>query len=459
MQIQDNYTRIEWLQIKDDGTTANSALVAGAGSDNSIYTNLIIRDHAFDRALFRAYNGLGTLQNSVLYESSGGVNDGCVEAEQGSSDLQVYNVTLYNCGDIGFERNNVGSVLEVYNSVACSSGTTDFESDLTYVENNLSCDLTACNSGGIEDENCYESYTDTAIFTNVTTHDYTPQAATDLVDNGKYLGSNTLAKTDLKNNDRSTTDGVDDTVHIYLQFTDADAATRFIDSSSYNHRETASAQNEQIDTAIKKIGGSSLLTDGTGDRIYYNDSTLWDMFGTTSETWTLEYYVYHDATGSQEIHVSQYNTGGTSGWRCMKNADDTVTCDIYNGSTILTLSTTQTLSATTWHHIALVKIGGATPDYGIYIDGDQDAHTPDNSTYTSADEFRVAGVAYNANIGVDGNIDEVRLTKGNPYSAAPVSGLTDSFTAPTAALNVTWDIGAIERQAAAAVDGSLFFMH
>lgn len=203
INANDEYTRIEWLQIKGNGSTHNQAISSGSTGGKVTIANVIVRDIAIDRAAFRNYNSHTDIMNVLAYDVTGGAGDGCIEAEQGSADVDVYNTTLVNCAEIGFERNNVGSTLDVTNSVACGSGTTDFESDLTSTSQVLSCDATACDSGGVEDTDCFETYTASAIFEDTTNHDYTPKASTDLVDNGDDLvDTPTDVGIDLKGRDR-----------------------------------------------------------------------------------------------------------------------------------------------------------------------------------------------------------------------------------------------------------------
>lgn len=200
----DQYTVVEWLQINGNGVTHNQLLSTGVTSGGKVtWSNIIMRDAAIDRAVMRNFNGQAIFHNILAYDITGGAGDGCLEGEQASCDVEAYNVTLVNCGEIGFERNNAGCVLDVFNSVSCGAGTTDFESDITTVDQNVSCDATACDSGGTPSTDCIESQTAANLFEDPTGHDYTPKLGSALIDFGNdYATTPTGVNVDLKGRDR-----------------------------------------------------------------------------------------------------------------------------------------------------------------------------------------------------------------------------------------------------------------
>jgi hypothetical protein len=85
------------------------------------------------------------------------------------------------------------------------------------------------------------------------------------------------------------------------------------------------------------------------------------------------------------------------------------------------------LSATTWHHVALIRVGEET---GLYIDGTQVAY---DATF-SADT--VAGSLYFGQDGAsggyfDGRMDDWAIVYSNIFGAAPNVGNTDNITIDT----------------------------
>lgn len=217
VQANDEYTRLEWLQIKGNGSTHNQAISNGTTGGSNTYANIIVRDLIYDRAVFRNYNSHGIYVNILAYDNTGGSGDACMEAEQGSAAVEVYNATFHNCGERGFERNNVGSTLEVYNSISIGAASIDFESDLTTVDQNISGDATACDSGGVSGTDCIESVSATDIWEDPSNHDYTPKSGSDLIDFGNDYGTSpALVEVDLKGRDRDAEGDTWDTGAIEL---------------------------------------------------------------------------------------------------------------------------------------------------------------------------------------------------------------------------------------------------
>jgi len=174
--------------------------------------------------------------------------------------------------------------------------------------------------------------------------------------------------------------------------------------------------NAQIDTAIKKFGTGSLEFDGTGDWLLVPDS-IDQRLGTGQ--FTIECWLYLSATGAARGIVGKGTS--TTGWLLSTNSSNAVVFT-YGTSTI---TSTGTLSGTTWYHIAVVREGTGTNQTKIYIGGTNDGtgtvstdFTQTNAAYVGAN--RTAGDALN------GYIDDLRITKG-------VARYTANFTPPTAA--------------------------
>jgi hypothetical protein len=174
--------------------------------------------------------------------------------------------------------------------------------------------------------------------------------------------------------------------------------------------------NAQIDTTIKKFGTGSLEFDGTGDWLLVPDS-IDQRLGTGN--FTIECWLYLSATGAARGIVGKGTS--TTGWLLSTNSSNAVVFT-YGTSTI---TSTGTLSGTTWYHIAVVREGTGSNQTKIYIGGTNDGtgtvstdFTQTNAAYVGAN--RTAGDALN------GYIDDLRITKG-------VARYTANFTPPTAA--------------------------
>jgi len=195
---------------------------------------------------------------------------------------------------------------------------------------------------------------------------------------------------------------------LLLNFTNAG----IYDAAGKNDLETVG--NAQISTTQSKFGGSSISFDGTGDWLLIPDQPP-QRIGTGN--FTVEMWVYRNSSGTYGLAGKGT---GTTGWLVSLNSSNQVVFT-YGSSTI---TSTGTVSATTWTHIAVVREGTSTNQTKIYINGTNDGtgtvstdFNQTNSMYIGAD--RTGGSAANA------YVQDVRITNYARY--------TDNFTAPTAA--------------------------
>jgi hypothetical protein len=187
-----------------------------------------------------------------------------------------------------------------------------------------------------------------------------------------------------------------------------------IDNAADNVLETVG--NAQISTSVKKFGTGSLAFDGTGDWLLTPDSV--DLrLGTGN--FTIEFWFYLSATGSARGIVGK--GASTTGWLVSTNASNNVVFT-YGTSTI---TSTGTLSGSTWHHIAVVRSGTGTNQTNIYINGTNDG-TGTVSTDFAQTEAMYVGANRTGGDALNGYIDDLRITKG-------VARYTANFTPPTAA--------------------------
>jgi hypothetical protein len=185
------------------------------------------------------------------------------------------------------------------------------------------------------------------------------------------------------------------------------------DNTGKNVLETVG--NAQIDTAVKKYGTGSLEFDGTGDWLIVPNSTDIQL-GTGN--FTIEFWVYLNATGAARGFVGK--GGASTGWLVSLVSTNTVRFT-YGSSTI---TSTGTLSGSTWHHIAVVREGTGSNQTKIYINGTNDG-TGTVSTDFNQTEVMYIGANRTGGDALNGFIDDLRITKG-------VARYTTNFTAPTA---------------------------
>lgn len=195
---------------------------------------------------------------------------------------------------------------------------------------------------------------------------------------------------------------------LLLNFTNAG----IIDNTGKNNLETVG--NAQIDTAVKKYGTGSLEFDGTGDWLLVPNSPD-NQLGTGN--FTIEFWVYLNATGAVRGFVGKGDA--STGWLVSLVSTNTVRFT-YGSSTI---TSTGTLSGSTWHHIAVVREGTGTNQTKIYINGTNDG-TGTVSTDFNQTEVMYIGANRTGGDALNGFIDDLRITKG-------VARYTANFTAPT----------------------------
>ena len=184
----------------------------------------------------------------------------------------------------------------------------------------------------------------------------------------------------------------------------------------------AAAGNAKHSTAQKKFGASSILFDGTGDRVSINPSSSTDdYFKFGSGDFTMECWVRFDSVASSRTLIDIRGNHGDY----IQLATSGANLYVY-GSGVTDFASSASISTNTWYHVALVRFNGTIAIYQDGVNVGQDTTTGD-----------VGGTDYAVNIGMyrkqdgsaegealDGYIDEVRISRTARYTAA--------FTAPTA---------------------------
>jgi hypothetical protein len=204
-------------------------------------------------------------------------------------------------------------------------------------------------------------------------------------------------------------------------------SNRFIDNSNNNFAITRNG-----DTSIQAFApfaptaaystanvGGSLYLDGTGDYLSIGTTSSFNFLHNSTALFTIEGWIYLNAVGSARGIVGKGT--GTTGWLLSINSSNQV---VFTDTTTA-ITSTGTLSVSTWYHIAVVRSTTGTNQTKIYINGTNDGtgtsatnFSQTNLLYVGAD--RTGGSAFN------GYIEDLRITKG-------VARYTANFTAPTAA--------------------------
>jgi len=215
-------------------------------------------------------------------------------------------------------------------------------------------------------------------------------------------------------------------VKLLLHLNGSNNSTSFPDGSSGGKTMTA-GDNAKISTAQYKFGGSSLLVDGTTDRIYTASASADFVMGTGD--FTVECWVYKTGGETYPRLLFFGSTGWNSNdsWGILAgtngNANRVILTSYKMGASDLIMSSTNLSAA--WTHVAVTRESGV---FKLWINGVQEGS---NSSYTgtatedaSTNHFAVGG-SYTGSAGesMAGYVDDVRVTKG-------VARYTANFTPP-----------------------------
>ena len=216
-------------------------------------------------------------------------------------------------------------------------------------------------------------------------------------------------------------------VVLLMGFPGSDGSASFVDESPAVHAITA-VGNAQVDTAEFKFGDSSLLLDGSGDRLTSADSADWD-FG--SGPFTVEAHVRFALTETAANYlVSQWNSADNNrawGIQYFNNGWHFAYTTGGSNATAVTLSFAWTQSGGTWFHFALTRDGSG--DVRAFVDGTQIGATQaaNVTIFDSNQPLWIGAIASSTPANdFNGHMDEFRITKG-------VARYTANFTPPTAA--------------------------
>lgn len=222
--------------------------------------------------------------------------------------------------------------------------------------------------------------------------------------------------------------GINSNTKLMLHCEGADASTTFTDSSP--DALTITPSNCEIDTAAYKFDTSSALFNGSTSYLSVPASTNWDLCSQTNVI--VEGWVKHTDHVGAETYFCRY-VDSNNFWKFWHSHAAGVS--FYARSTagvIVSLASTGTgageIEDTNFHHVLLAKIG---TEYGVYLDGQQYAHGSNADTITLTGEMHIGNNDNNQDY-FDGHMDEMRIHFSNYFGLAPVAGLTDSFTPPTA---------------------------
>ena len=197
-----------------------------------------------------------------------------------------------------------------------------------------------------------------------------------------------------------------------------------LDNAEMNDLETVG--NAQISTSVKKYGTGSLAFDGSGDWLQAVSTPQAD-FG--SGNFTLECWAYLNNFSTdyrlmaKVVNISSYGSWqvlvDTSGYPRFYASSAASSWDVANGT-----GGGIAISTSTWAHIAVTRSGSTIT---MWVNGvSAGTSTSSASLYYSASVPVTVGGMPDGTRSLNGNLDEVRITKG-------VARYTSTFTPSTTA--------------------------
>ena len=213
----------------------------------------------------------------------------------------------------------------------------------------------------------------------------------------------------------------------------------FDDSSASNHTVTANANITQgsFSPFSRPDGEWGVSFDGDGDYLDANDGPTW---GTGA--FTIECFVFLTTLGATQV-IFDARPNSTNGLYPMVflTSDNKLNLHV-NADYRITSS--GTLSANTWHHVAICRSGTSTK---MFLDGTQVGSTySDSNNYVDSGRMRVGGSGYSVSSGINGIISNVRVVNSALY--------TSNFTTPTGKLTAVTDTKLLTCQSNRFVDNS-----
>ena len=202
-----------------------------------------------------------------------------------------------------------------------------------------------------------------------------------------------------------------------LNFTNA----AIVDLSTRNVLETVG--NTQANTSVKKYGTGSLAFDGNGDYLKSNPTTT-SLYTFGTGNFTVEGWFYVNSLPGTDMVL--YDGRPTNGaYPCIILQGSTSKLLWYVDSSIR-ITSTNVVSTGVWFHLAITRDGTSTK---MFVGGIQSGSTYTDSTnyLGSATRPFIGANATNGTESFNGNIDDLRITKG-------YARYTTTFTPPTGAV-------------------------
>lgn len=204
-----------------------------------------------------------------------------------------------------------------------------------------------------------------------------------------------------------------------------EAGAPYMDKSSLNH--TITNNNVVTSNVIKKFGDRSFEFSSASTYLSVpNDAGV--FFGTGA--FTIEFWFNPSVAGTNVPIISTWTAGNSDAWIVHYNVGNTGKVSFYAGANSTVTPVVEGATALTidsWHHIAITR--DDLNNTRLFVDGVLEGEalgTSYNNTNLNGNLLTIGRQVFVPANFVDGNIDEIRITKG-------VARYTANFTPSTAA--------------------------
>lgn len=211
-------------------------------------------------------------------------------------------------------------------------------------------------------------------------------------------------------------------------FEGADETTTIVDEGPIGITPITANVGAELDTAIKKFGGSALLLTAADSVTVADDAALSFAAGDL----TIEAHVYYNGdpgTNPRTICTKWTESGNQREW-WLQSQDNVLQFYVSTTGINFILKNSAPFNPVTgqWYHIAVCRTGGLVT---FWVDGVSTGNAASTETiFTGTSPMTIGGAVGGFPNRHVGNIDELRITKG-------LARYTEAFTAPTEAYGRT----------------------
>lgn len=207
-------------------------------------------------------------------------------------------------------------------------------------------------------------------------------------------------------------------VSLLLHCDGTNGSTSFPDNSPAPKTVTA-AGNAQVTTARAKFGNGSAAFDGTGDRLDIASSSAFDL---NAGPYTIEFFVWFNSRAASARMVVLEGSAQSYGIILTGTGGNDLAVNLFGGANALLATGALTGKTAQWVHIAHTSDGTTRR---LFVDGILLATGTNRAVPLGNCSIGIGGNTVRfAQTNLNGNIDELRVTKG-------VARYTANFTPPT----------------------------